>query len=217
MVSDTSRSVQGRVGTDRFLGASSSRAWEWELLRDLQQRFPGRYHPSHLRTLQRGVRKIRARLRVPGQKPWQQEGLQVASCDPQRPDQQEPQAGEKAAQLGVTAHPAGETFFERPVQEQQRPPLRTTEEERTQPYELTGSIGGERVLVPDVKLPHTRQPAHTSTSHTRSSRRRSTMRIEQAVQEYLEMQRKSKRRPKTLIPIRVQKRHFRAYHSAHAA
>jgi hypothetical protein len=34
------------------------------ILRDLQRLFPDRYQPSHLRTLQRGLRKIRTRLRA---------------------------------------------------------------------------------------------------------------------------------------------------------
>jgi hypothetical protein len=100
-----------------------------ELFRELQRRFPGRYQPSHLRTLQRGVRKIRARLRAPGERPWQQEVIQAALCDPMSPDWLGQQANEEAAPLHATTLPAALSLSEGPMREQQVPPQHTTEKE----------------------------------------------------------------------------------------
>jgi site-specific recombinase XerD len=52
-----------------------------EILRELQRLFPGRYEPSHLRTLQRGVRKIRARLRATVQVQWQEDVVPADRSD----------------------------------------------------------------------------------------------------------------------------------------
>lgn len=49
-----------------------------EIFRELQRRFPGRFELSHLRTLQRGVRKIRARLREPVQVQQQEDVVPAA-------------------------------------------------------------------------------------------------------------------------------------------
>jgi hypothetical protein len=61
-----------------------------EILRELQRLFPGRYQPSHLRTLQRGVRKIRARLRATVVVQWQEEVIHAEPdlTSPQRPEQE---------------------------------------------------------------------------------------------------------------------------------
>jgi site-specific recombinase XerD len=169
-----------------------------ELFRQLQRRFPGRYQPSQLRTLQRGVRKIRARLRAPGEGPWQQEVIQATLCDPVSPDRLEQPANEEAAPLHATIPPAAASLSEEPMREQQKLSLHTTKEECVPPQDMTVSEVVQQVSVPDVEPPQGRHPARTSGNLTRFRQRRSTVSIEQAVQEYLESQRKSKRRPKTL-------------------
>jgi hypothetical protein len=44
-----------------------------DLFRELQALFPGRFQPLHIRTLQRGLRKIRAHLLTTREEQWQQE------------------------------------------------------------------------------------------------------------------------------------------------
>ena len=44
-----------------------------DIFRELQRRSPGRYQPLQIRTLQRGMRKIRAYLLETQQKQWQDE------------------------------------------------------------------------------------------------------------------------------------------------
>ncbi len=169
-----------------------------ELFRELQRRFPGRYQPSHLRTLQRGMRKIRARLRASGEGLWQQEVIQAVLCDPVSPDRLEQQADERAELFHATTLPAALSLSEEPMREQQVPPQHTTEKECLPPQEVTMSEVIQQVPMPDVEPPQGRRPARTSGNPIRSHQRRSNMSIEQAVQEYLERQRKGKRQPKTL-------------------
>ncbi len=47
-----------------------------EIFQEVQRRSPGRYHPRQIATLQRGVRKIRARLRATMEEAWPQEVIQ---------------------------------------------------------------------------------------------------------------------------------------------
>jgi len=44
-----------------------------DIFRELQRRFPGRYQPLQIRTLQRGMRKIRASLLETVEEQWQEE------------------------------------------------------------------------------------------------------------------------------------------------
>ena len=82
---------------------SNSERGSEEILRELQRLFPGRYEPSHLRTLQRGVRKIRARLRATVQVQWQQEVIQVDGATQVSP--RRPEVGKMVAPLRVTVLP----------------------------------------------------------------------------------------------------------------
>jgi hypothetical protein len=62
-----------------------------EVFRELQRLFPQRYQPSQLRTLQRGVRKIRVRLRETRRVQWQEEGIPAEGPDlacPQKLEQE---------------------------------------------------------------------------------------------------------------------------------
>jgi hypothetical protein len=44
-----------------------------DIFRELQRLSPGRYHPLQIRTLQRGMRKIRAHLLETWEDQWQEE------------------------------------------------------------------------------------------------------------------------------------------------
>jgi hypothetical protein len=53
-----------------------------DIFRDLQRRSPGRYHPLQIRTLQRGMRNIRAYLLEMREEQWQVEVIRVPSPPP---------------------------------------------------------------------------------------------------------------------------------------
>jgi hypothetical protein len=50
-----------------------------DIFRELQRRSPGRYQPLQIRTLQRGMRKIRAYLQETVQDGWQEEVIRGPS------------------------------------------------------------------------------------------------------------------------------------------
>src|SRR5438034_6841529 len=53
-----------------------------DIFRELQRRSPGRYQPSQIRTLQRGMRKIRAHLLETVEEQWQEEVIRGPSLPP---------------------------------------------------------------------------------------------------------------------------------------
>src|SRR5260221_13219803 len=58
---------------------------EWssgDIFRELQRRSPGRYQPLQIRTLQRGMRKIRASLLEARKEQWQEEVIRGPSPSP---------------------------------------------------------------------------------------------------------------------------------------
>jgi len=56
-----------------------------DIFRELQRRSPGRYHPMQIRTLQRGMRKIRAYLLETAEEQWQDEVIHGRSSPPISP------------------------------------------------------------------------------------------------------------------------------------
>jgi len=60
-----------------------------DVFRELQRRFPGRYQPLQIRTLQRGMRKIRAYVLQTFEEQWQEEVIHgrspPQSCSRRRP------------------------------------------------------------------------------------------------------------------------------------
>jgi len=56
-----------------------------DIFRELQCRSPGRYHPLQIRTLQRGMRKIRAHLLETFEEQWQEEVIYGPSPPPISP------------------------------------------------------------------------------------------------------------------------------------
>jgi site-specific recombinase XerD len=124
--------------------------------------------------------------------------MRTVLCDSVSPDLQEPQTGEKAALLRTMTPPTAVSRSEEPKQELLFLPQHVTEEERVQSQEVMRSGVVQQVPEPGLEPLHTGQPSRSSGSQTRSRQRRSTVSIERSVQEYLESQRKGKRRPKTL-------------------
>jgi hypothetical protein len=53
-----------------------------DIFRELQRRSPGRYHPLQIRTLQRGMRKIRAHFLETIEEQWQEEVIHGRSPAP---------------------------------------------------------------------------------------------------------------------------------------
>ena len=53
-----------------------------DIFRELQHRSPGRYHPLQIRTLQRGMQKIRAHLLQTREEQWQAEVIRGPSLPP---------------------------------------------------------------------------------------------------------------------------------------
>jgi len=53
-----------------------------DIFRELQLRSPGRYHPLQIRTLQRGMRKIRADQLETVEEQWQEEVIRGPSASP---------------------------------------------------------------------------------------------------------------------------------------
>ena len=56
-----------------------------DIFRELQRLSPGRYQPLHIRTLQRGMRKIRAYLLETFEEQWQEEVIRGPSPAPISP------------------------------------------------------------------------------------------------------------------------------------
>jgi len=169
-----------------------------EIFRELQRLFPQRYQPSQLRTLQRGVRKIRAHLRATVQGQWQQEVIQAEVPD-RASQSREKQGGSQIAEPApTTAFPPIPHPCQQQAREQLFPPHISTEEGRLPLGEEEADSSGQRAPSPDLKQPQLDEPPRSSSSRNRSGQRRSSLSIEQAIQDYLQAQRKGHQRPKTL-------------------
>jgi len=53
-----------------------------DIFRELQRRSPGRYQPLQIRTLQRGMRKVRAYLQETREEQWQEEVIRGPTPTP---------------------------------------------------------------------------------------------------------------------------------------
>ncbi len=168
------------------------------ILRELQRLFPERYQPSHLRTLQRGLRKIRARLRETVVVQWQEEVIPGEVPELTSPGKSEQEADKTAAPVVAIALPTAADPCQEQVREQILPSQLTTEEETTPPQRTATSTVAQNAPVPRLEHPGGCQPSHLSESRTGSGQKRWAMTIERAIQGYLEEQRRGKRRPKTL-------------------
>jgi site-specific recombinase XerD len=171
-----------------------------DIFRELQSQFPGRYQPGHLRTLQRGIRKIRTCLLATREEPRQPDMIHadkpiqtppssaealhhVSCCTSTRPG--DPSAGEKSTDLSSAA-------------------LLTV-------AERAPALSGKTMrAVTPAPIPWERKTA--TPAFQASSRRRSyPLTIERAIRNYLHAQRAAKHRPKTLEWHRNALNHFQHY------
>jgi hypothetical protein len=170
-----------------------------DILRELQCLFPGRYERSHLRTLQRGIRKIRAQVlqvheEAGSPKGLQRNGLASVELSPPRPASE----GLDTSSLSVCegALPQVSTdrcSFNRP---------RAAEE-------LSSRTGrGTRGPIPTAPTSSKPEPGQivrcpptvssSSAAHPSSPEKGQRLTIERAIQEYLQAHREVGHRPKTL-------------------
>jgi site-specific recombinase XerD len=170
-----------------------------DILQELQCLFPGRYERSHLRTLQRGIRKIRAQV-LQGHKEagppqgLQRNGLASAELSPPRPASE----GLDTSSLPVCegTRSLGSTD--------------TCSSNRPQTAEELSSRTGRRTRgsIPAAPTSSKRDPGQLarrppaisspSAAHPSSSEKGQRLTMERAIQEYLQAHREVGHRPKTL-------------------
>ena len=170
-----------------------------DILRELQCLFPGRYERSHLRTLQRGIRKIRTHVLQTHEEAGSPQGLQrngLASAELRLPDKRQrvwtllPFLFAKGRSLsGVTD---------------------TCSSNRPQAAEELSSRTGRKTRrsVPAAPTSSKREPGQIvrrppaisaqSDPHPSSPEKGQRLTIERAIQEYLQAHREVGHRPKTL-------------------
>ncbi len=196
-----------RTGKDPFAGQ-----WEqiltWvqadptrssgDILRQLQSLFPGRYEFSHLRTLQRGIRKIRTHLlqthKGAGSPEEPRANLSLpAELKPCRP---EPESLASSFPAGVGTPSPGDAS------------ARFSERHQVA-EELSSRTGGKtKGSVPAALTSTKREPdqlaqrpptvSSPSAAHPSSPEKGQRLTIERAIQEYLQAHREVGHRPKTL-------------------
>ena len=197
-----------RTGKDPFAGqweqiltwvqANPSRS-SGDILRELQSLFPGRYEFSHLRTLQRGMRKIRAHL-------LQTHG---GAALPEEPQANLSLPAELKPSRSAPESPASSSF---PVSVDAPAPGDTSErfcDRHQAAEELSSRTGGKtRGPVPAVLTSTELEPGQLarrppavsspSAAHPSSPEQGQRLTIERAVQEYLQAHREVGHRLKTL-------------------
>jgi hypothetical protein len=167
-----------------------------DIFRELQRLSPGRYQPLQIRTLQRGMRKIRAFLLETPLEPWPEEVIQGQASDPVEPAQWTHEEGEEACSLcsrtltAPLAH-AQENTSEHPF-------LAQSNTKKKSPQTTVVRPGDQPVIVPDVEQPQAHHASSFSESSKKPHKRRGSQPIEQAIQDYLEDQKRHQRRKKTL-------------------
>lgn len=170
-----------------------------DILQELQSQFPGRYERSHLRTLQRGVRQIRAHLPQTSEEAEAPQEQQEKGHFPEEPE---------------LARTVLESLVSRSltVCEETRQPesLSARSSNPPQETEAVSSRPGRRTSEPILAAPilskrKTGQVVrHAATVSTRSTPQMSSrnqgqrLTIERAIQQYLKAHRKAGHRPKTL-------------------
>ncbi|EFH86194.1 integrase family protein [Ktedonobacter racemifer DSM 44963] len=169
-----------------------------EMFRELQCLFPERYQPFHLRTLQRGVRKIRACLQETRGEQWQEDILHedvfrlsvpkmpgVEVCQPDLP-------------VRATTISLARDVLQEQLPGQQMPFLCPVADETKEVPKTAVSTNGSHTLMPDQEQSQGGLLSQNVTHRIASRPRGASLSIEQAIQAYLEAQRRGKRRPKTL-------------------
>lgn len=170
-----------------------------DILRELQSLFPGRYEFSHLRTLQRGIRKIRTHLlqthEEAGSPDGPQENLSLpAELEPCRPTPESPASSSFPASVGAPSPGDTNTRFSDRHQAEEELSSRTGRKTRgSVPAALTSSKREPGQLA-------RRPPAvsYLSAAHPSSPEKSHRLTVERAVQEYLQAHRTVGHRTKTL-------------------
>jgi site-specific recombinase XerD len=170
-----------------------------DIFRELQSLFPGRYRPQHLRTLQRGLRRIRAYVLTTREEPQQTE---VIHAEARPPHDTAP------ASTGIVSLPSRSMQSVAPfsretsthsshhyltAQEPAIRPLGKATHLRVHPPTLAESASSQAVQPPHITLASAKQE-----SRAPSLRRVHHRTIARAIQSYLQAHRKARHRPKTL-------------------
>jgi site-specific recombinase XerD len=170
-----------------------------DILRELQSLFPGRYEFSHLRTLQRGMRKIRTHLlqthKGAGSPEEPRAHLSLpAELKPCRPEPESLASSSFPAGIGAPSPDEASARFSEQHQVAEELSSRTGRKTRgSVPADLTSTKREQGQLAwrrPTVSSP--------SAAHPSSSERGQRLTIERAIQEYLQAHREVGHRPKTL-------------------
>ncbi len=175
-----------------------------DLFRQLQCQFPGGYQPGHLRTLQRGLRKIRAYVLADRSKSHQHEVIRAGEPTPVEPSQAKSLPAE-ALHLASRFTPprpgdpsAGETSrgFSRPSLTTGKPAEGPGEKAARSLVPAATPLENE--LSQPVHFPSVARVLTTSQSRDDSQQRSRPLTIERAIHSYLQAHRTARHRPKTL-------------------
>lgn len=187
------------MGADSRLGAGEPHAHGGDILRELQSRFPGRYECSHLRTLQRGLRKIRASVLQTPEEAGSPEGLLEHLLLPDELKLARPMPESLAASFFPLCEDAPSP---KSTSTRSSDPRRTVEEPPARPVrEESGTIPTGQAPSKSDPGKMTRRSATVSArsaSQVPSPEKDQHLTIEQAIQDYLQAHRKVGHRPKTL-------------------
>ena len=195
----------------RWVQANPTRS-SADILRELQSLFPRCYERAHLRTLQRGIHKIRTHLLQTREEAGSPEGLQGNLLPPT-----ELQYAKPAPEGLVSSYPSVSVSS---------PSLDGTSTYSSDRNRVVAEPSAhpfmkERELVPAVPTPSQSEPGQIirhsatvsakSTPHPSSPEKGQRLTIERAVQEYLQAHREVGHRPKTLEWHHMVLAHFQQY------
>jgi site-specific recombinase XerD len=170
-----------------------------DILRELQSLFPGRYEVSHLRTLQRGIRKIRSHVLQTHEEAGSPERPDAnlslpAELKPSRPVPESLTSASFPASGGAPSPGDTSVRFSERHQAAEELSSRTGGKTRgSVPAALTSTKRKPGPLArrpPAISSPSPAHPSSTDKSHR--------LTIDRAVQEYLQAHRTVEHRPKTL-------------------
>ena len=210
-----------RTGKDPFAGQwEQILAWvqanptrsSGDILRELQSLFPGRYEFSHLRTLQRGMRKIRTYLLQTGEGAGSPEepGANLslpAERNPSRPAPESLTSSAFPASVGAPApDDTSARISDRPQAAEELSSGTDRKTRGSVPADLTSTK-------PEPAQLARRPPAVSSPSaaHPSSLEKGQRLTIERAIQEYLQAHREVGHRLKTLEWHQMVLSHFQQY------
>ena len=170
-----------------------------DIFRELQSLFPGRYQPQHLRTLQRGLRRIRAYVLAAREEPQQ---IEVIHAEARQPHDTTP------ASTGIVSLPSWPTRSAAPssgetsthsshhyltAQEPAIRPLGKATHSSVHPPTLAESVSSQAVQPPHITLASAKQESRAPTQ-----RRVRHLTIVHTIHSYLQAHRKARHRSKTL-------------------